>query len=313
MTNRFVWAIGVAGCAAVLLAHADLAAQRGEATADVKRTCPQLRDFAAFHKCALENMKNFTPPKTADGKPDFNGIWSPTRSAQDIEEIKPGQYGNFPASKSLIVDPPNGLIPYQPWAEKLRRKYPDVYLSPTAVCLPVGAQRWGYSPVSVTGHRIIQQPNQIILSMERLHTYRVIPLNSNRRKLPPQIMLWQGDSRGRFEGNTLVIETTNLSDKVWFDHIGTFVSPALTMEERLTFVDANTLHYQAKFTDPKTFTQPWTYAMAFTRGAVKGMDVMDLEDTTVEFCEPGLVHMVNAGQKLFPGFPTSEAPAGSGK
>jgi hypothetical protein len=304
MISRFFGALGVAACASLLLAQAAIAAQ--EAPAETARACPMVRDFAAFHACALQKMKTFNPPRTSDGKPDFNGLWSPTRSAQDIEEIKPGQYGNFPASKSLVVEPASGKIPYQPWAQEPRVKNVDQYLSPTAVCLPVGAQRWVYSPVSVTGHRIIQQPRSLVFSMERLHTYRIIPLEP-RRRLASHIKLWQGDSRGRWDGNTLVIETTNVNDLVWFDHIGTFISHRARLDERLTYVDPNTLHYEETVTDPTVFTQPWKIAIALLRAPAKGMDAMDLEDTTVEFCEQGLVHMINAGQKLYKGL-GAEAP-----
>src|SRR5688572_1269909 len=100
MSSRTLSAIGLAGCLALVLSTGAVA-QRGGNEEEVPRVCPELRDFAAFHACALQKMKSFKPPRTADGKPDFNGLWSPTRSAQDIEEIKPGQYGNFAASKSL--------------------------------------------------------------------------------------------------------------------------------------------------------------------------------------------------------------------
>ncbi len=274
----------------------------------VERACPNVRDFADFHRCALERIATFKPPLTPDGKPDFNGLWGPTRSAQDIEEIVPGQYGGFAASKSLIVDPPGGRIPYQPWAMKIRKANEQEYISPTAACLPVGAQRWVYSPVSVTGHRIIQQPHQIIFSMERLHTYRIIPIGSGPRRLAPSVRLWQGESRARWDGHTLVIETTNNVDKVWFDHIGTFVSPDVTLTERLSFVDANTLHYEQTVEDPRVFTQPWKIAIALLRSTATGMDRLDLEDTTVEYCDNEIHHFFAIGQKLYRGFPAGAAP-----
>ena len=266
--------------------------------AEPERTCPMVSDFPEFHKCALEKMASYQPKLTADGKPDLNGIWRPTRFAQDIEEL----VGRFGSLKTLIVDPPNGKIPYKPWAMRERFSNEQVYLSPTAVCLPVAQQRWSYSPVSPTGHRIIQQPDRIVFSMERLHTYRVIHTDDTPR-LPDDIHLWQGDSRGLWEGNTLVIRTTNLMDLMWMDHIGTFMSPEVTTEERITFVDENTIHYQETLTDPNTFTQPWTIAVPFLRATPDNpVDLMDLEDTTVENCEVELVHMMNVGQVPFPGF-----------
>jgi len=295
--------------AAVLasLCSAAMLAQGRQPGGDVQRTCPDLRDFAAFHACALAHQGSFSPPRTPDGKPDFNGMWAPTRSAQDVEEIHAGQYGPFGAAKSLIVDPPEGRIPYQPWAAKVRTRNEQVFISPTAACLPVGVQRWIYSPVSVTGHRIIQQPNQIIFSMERLHSYRVVPFG-NLRRLDPSIKLWRGESRARWDGDSLVIDTTNIDDRVWFDHIGTFVSPEVKMTERITYVDANTLHYQETIEDPKVFTRPWTMAMALLRTTPKGMDALDLEDTTVEYCDNEIHHFFTVGQKLFRGYPAVAAP-----
>ena len=302
MRNQRFGSVVVAAAISILLASGQAASQSQRGAGDVERACPTVRDFAAFHRCALEAMKTFSPPRAPDGKPDFNGLWRPTRSAQDIEEVTAGQYGRFPASKSLIVDPPDGRIPYQPWAMTARFNNEQVYLSPTAVCLPVAQPRWSYSPVSVTGHRIIQQPELIVFSMERLHTYRMIHMD-DRPRLPGRLHLWQGDSRGHWEGDTLVIRTTNLNDLMWMDHIGTFMSPAVTTEERITFVDENTLHYEETITDPNTFTQPWKIALAFLRLQPDDiMDTMDLEDTTVENCEVELIHMMNVGQVPFPGY-----------
>jgi hypothetical protein len=300
---RFFGAIVVA-----CLCSAALIAQGRTRMPDIQRTCSDLRDFAAFHKCALAHVGTFSPPRTLEGKPDFNGMWSATRSAQDVEEIQAGQYGTFAASKSLVVDPPDGRIPYQPWAMKVRKQNEQLYISPTAACLPVGVQRWIYSPVSVTGHRIIQQPNQIVFSMERLHSYRIVPF-ANLRRLDPSIKMWRGESRARWDGDTLVIDTTNIDDRVWFDHIGTFVSPAVKMTERLTFVDANTLHYEETIEDPNVFTQRWTMAMALLRATPTGMDALDLEDSTVEYCDNEIGHFYGVGQKLFRGY-AAVAPEG---
>lgn len=277
------------------------AGPRADAPAEVTRACPTVRDYAAFYACALERIKTFkTSRRTRDGRPDLNGMWSATRIAQDIEDVTAGQYGAGGAMKSLIVDPPDGRIPYQPWAQQPRKDGEARWVSPTALCLPVGAVRWAYSPVSVTGHRIIQQPREIIFSMERLHTYRIIPLD-NTRRLASHVKLWQGESRGRWDGETLVIETTNLTDKVWFDHIGTFMSDEIRMEERVSFVDQDTLLYEATYTDPKVFTQPWKIAKALLRAPAKGMDAMDLEDTTVEGCDETIEHLFGAGQRPFTG------------
>ncbi len=294
MRTRFFGALAIAAVASVGVLAQD---------APFTRTCDMVRNFPAFHACAVENMDSYQPELTADGTPDLNGIWRPTRIAQDIEEIVPGQYGNFPHMYTLIVDPPNGKFPYNEWAMKERFNNEQVYLSPTAVCLPVAQPRWSYSPVSLTGHRIMQQEDLIVFSMERLHTYRMIHMD-DRPLLPEDIHLWQGDSRGHWDGNTLVIKTTNLNDLMWMDHIGTFLSPDVTTEERITFVDENTLHYEQTITDPNVFTQPVTISVPMLRALPSDnpVDAMDLEDTSLENCEEELIHMMNVGQIPFPGF-----------
>jgi hypothetical protein len=154
-------ALGTAAAIASALFGVYVSAQ-SERSKEPERACPMLTDFAAFHRCALEKMKTFNPPRTADGKPDMNGMWSDTRIAQDIEEFAAGQYGpaaGNTVTKSLIVDPVDGKIPYQPWAQERRKRAVDEFVSPTALCLPVSAQRFVYSPTAGAGMRILQQPD----------------------------------------------------------------------------------------------------------------------------------------------------------
>jgi len=300
MRTRLFGALIATAAAGLLGAGTDLRAQSPAENPD--RACPMVQNYPAFHRCAIEKMKTFTPQMTPWGRPDLRGIWRPTRIAQDIEEVKPGMYGNFGHMYPLVVEPATNKFPYNPWAMKQRYLNEQIYLSPTAVCLPVAQPRWSYSPVSITGHRITQSDDLITFSMERLHTYRMIHLD-DRPRLPENMHLWQGDSRGRWEGNTLVITTTNLNDLMWMDHIGTFLSPALETVERISLVDHNTLHYEQTMTDPNVFTEPVKIAIAFLR-ATPGdpMDDMDLEDTSVENCEFELKHMMNIGQVPFPGY-----------
>ncbi len=111
MRTRFLGVVAVVASCVGLSGTTQIAAQ-GQ-TAQPERACAMVRDYPAFHECAVEQMKLFEPPRTPDGKPDFNGIWRPTRVAQDIEEYT-GRSGR--TANTLIVDPPNGKIPYKPWA-----------------------------------------------------------------------------------------------------------------------------------------------------------------------------------------------------
>jgi hypothetical protein len=85
-----------------------------------------------------------------------------------------------------------------------------------------------------------------------------------------------GDSRGRWEGNTLVVNVTNHTDRTWFDVIGTFHSDALHVVERFTFVDSNTIHYEATITDPKVFTRPWKIAFPLIRNTQPGFERLEM-------------------------------------
>ena len=290
--------------------------------------CPEANNPAVFHPCALEKLKTFTAKRrTPDGKPDMNGIWNPSRGAMDIEEIT-AQYGEHtpdgrsPRAKSLIVEPANGKIPYQPWAAEARRKIssfssPTVgmvaspadkayaFVSPSAMCFQIGPQRQAYSGPT----HIVQQPDSIFFFKDRMHTHRVIPMG-DRPHVGSAITLWNGDSRGRWEGETLVIDTTNLNGLTWFDHIATFTSPNVHLIERLTFIDDKTLHYEETVIDPQVFTQPWKIALALMRSPAQGDDAEISYDDSRENCDVGLPIQYNLGLKPYPGFlaiaPTSK-------
>jgi hypothetical protein len=96
------------------------------------------------------------------------------------------------------------------------------------------------------------------------HTFRVIPINAGAH-LPENVKLWMGDSRGRWEGNTLVVDVANNNDQTWFDIVGDFHSDALRVAERFTPSDADTIEYKAVMTDPKVYTRPWTMALRLQR------------------------------------------------
>ena len=96
------------------------------------------------------------------------------------------------------------------------------------------------------------------------HTYRTIPLDG-RPHLGENIKLWMGDSRGHWEGNTLVVDVTNNNDQTWFDIVGSFHSDALHTVERWTFVSPDKIDFEVTIEDPKVFTRPWKMAWNFGR------------------------------------------------
>jgi hypothetical protein len=171
---------------------------------------------------------------------------------------------------SLIIDPPDGRIPpYTPEAsarlaaeraERARRGPADSYadLSLWTRCISRG---WnGIGSWYSSNYQIFQSPGYVVVYQELIHEPRIIPLDG-RPHLPEGVSQWLGDSRGRWEGNTLVVETKNFEPRAQFrGSAGT-----LHLTERYTPIDADTLDYQFTMTDPATFTKPWTVSRPMRR------------------------------------------------
>jgi hypothetical protein len=224
----------------------------------------------------------WTPPRTADGQPDIQGFWDLARGGPAAVNVETGMQtadslrvegwteAQLAARKpiSAIVDPADGKIPYQPWALKRRAEIVSRYsgdeitgkpetvrdVTSELLCV-IGAPRLNY----FAGFQVTQAPGYVVMTWERSSDFRIIPL-SDRPHLPDQVKLHTGDSRGRWEGNTLVVDTTNMNDWSWFDSKGSFHSDAMSTVERFTFVDAKTIKYTVTVTDPKAFTRPMTMA-----------------------------------------------------
>ena len=216
---------------------------------------------AQFHACAVPKMKAFNPPRTADGQPNMAGYWNRTVASQEIELHEAG-FGRG-AGPSFVLDTPNRKIPYQPWAMEFRKGMEERFVSPMAACYPPGVPRQVYSP---GGSRIIQTPDHLVFLLEYSHSYRIIPTKAAAHpQLGNNVKLWMGQSRGHWEGNTLVVDVTNQNGLTWYDNAGNFYSDALHVTERYTLVDADTIHYEARIEDPKAYTRPWTMAFALVR------------------------------------------------
>ncbi len=238
-----------------------------------------------------------TPAKTADGQPDIQGFWATDAYAADMETGLPDdetatlQAQTVDRSKvvSLVVDPPDGLIPYRPWAAARRLSIPTFRRGETSRGTPATVRDirprtfclHGTPRNMVTDFQVVQTPGHLIMMWEFNHAYRVIRLGG-APLLPAAVKLAMGDSRGRWEGNTFVVETSNLNDWDWFDYTGTFHSGAMTLVERFTIADAKTIRCRATVTDPIVFTRPWTYAVEFKRTRMPGDGYELLEHACVE-------------------------------
>ena len=212
----------------------------------------------------------WTPSRTADGQPDIQGFWAnqgrrlatyniqAMEGASDAHTLISGVQSD---AHSLIVDPPDGKIPYLPWAQAKRQDIFENHNNPTkwehvdphTLCWLSGVPRMFYQGVI----QIVQVRGYVVMLQEFNHAYRIIHLDG-RPHLPANMKLWMGDSRGRWEENTLHIDVSNKNDKTRFDIVGDFHSDAVRIRERFTIVDADTIRYEATFDDPTVYTRPFT-------------------------------------------------------
>jgi hypothetical protein len=186
-----------------------------------------------------------------------------------VEEVNQAAKGVVrKPNPSRIVDPPDGKIPYQPWAQA---KHTDLQANadnPTKPehidtqnrCLPDGPLR----DLLHGMFRIVQAPGYVVVMGEENYGYRAIPLDG-RPHPGEDVKLWMGDSRGHWEGNTLVIEVTNLNGKPRLDMVANFYSEHARFVERLTLASPDTLAYEVTVEDSSVYTKPWKLAARFKR------------------------------------------------
>jgi len=173
---------------------------------------------------------------------------------------------------SLVVDPPNGRLPEMTPAGQQRvadrrarrgRGLPASYTDFTNYdrCLTRGLVGSIVPVIYGNGTQIVQAPGVVVIRNEMIHEARVIPLDGSAHA-GAGVHMWMGDSRGRFEGDTLVIETTNFTDRTGLggNGNGAMHSENMKLVERLRRVDADTLRYEFTVNDPETYTRPWTAA-----------------------------------------------------
>jgi hypothetical protein len=214
--------------------------------------------------------------RNADGTPNIEGLFMPDHGGANYGLEKHAGDNLTPGGRGVVVDPPDGKLPMQDWAkaEVADRARPERgYDDPTAHCFVAGVPRSMYVPSPV---HILQPPGYVVFLHERM-SWRSVPLDG-RAHLPDVIRLWQGDSVGRWEGDTLVIETKNLNGKTWLNEVGEIVSHAEQVVERLTPIDADTITYRATVTDPIVYTRPWTIELPLRRQAGDLLEVACHED-----------------------------------
>lgn len=296
MTNRIrVAAVPVAVAIASFVMAGSVAAQSWVTDS----VCPE-DAHAVFHACALEAARVSDPPRMADGRPDMNGIWRRRAAAHESLEEHPRTLDDSGAT-SVVVDPPDGVVPIQPWAEAQRRYNRRAYVHHNAICRLDGVPLTMY----MTGtFQFMQNADHFLVQGEEAHAFRVIPVNS-RPHIGEDFRLWNGDSVGHWEGDTLVIDTANQNARAWLDQRGRFFTDEARVVERFTMIDDDTIHYQATLDDPNVYTRPFTIAFAYRRSTVAGYELF--EEACFENNEFARQRYINVGYGVYPGITGEEA------
>jgi hypothetical protein len=218
-------------------------------------------------------------PRTPDGRPDLSGIWQVMNNAawniQD-QNAAPGAaqtpWLGIPASRGVVE---GNEIPYQAWARaKKEENYKNRFTLDTEVeCYLPGVPRLMYMPHPF---QIIQTPTYIGMLHEYIHAVRHIYVDGTPH--PPGPIEWYlGDSRGRWEGETLVVDSRHFRPDTWFDRAGNFHSEEMQLIERFSFLDRDTINYEVTVTDPKVFTRPWKMNMLFYRRKEPNVQLLEHE------------------------------------
>jgi len=203
-----------------------------------------------------------------DGKPDLQGAWSQrtagnSMSMYSVEKTYGHPKTSIPRTAGIIVDPPDGVIPYRPEYRQRQIDLGENHMveESDARCFLGGVPHQMYTPF---GMRILQPPGYTVFTWEFMHAYRIVPMDG-RPHLDPSVHLWEGDSRGKWDGDTLVIDVTNQVGRTWLDQSANVHSDAIHVVERITPVDSNNLQYEATIDDPKAYTRPWTIRYFYSR------------------------------------------------
>jgi hypothetical protein len=243
--------------------------------------------------------EEYRAPRGPDGRPDFNGIWQALNEANyDIEAhtarpamaLRAGPHGPVPAAPVLALGaagavPPGlgvvegGEIPYKPEARARKKQNQQDWLKldPEIKCYLPGVPRATYMPYPF---QILQSASALTFVYEYAGAVRNIFLKDPG---PAPADSWMGQSVGRWDGDTLVIDVTDLNDQTWFDRAGNFHSDKMRVVERYTRTSLDVISYEATIEDPNVFTHPWKISMPLYRRQEKNAQLLDFK--CVEFVE----------------------------
>jgi hypothetical protein len=223
--------------------------------------------------------------RTADGKPNLNGIWQAMstahwdlldHAAQPGAVVALGALGAVPGGRGVVE---GNEIPYKPEALRKKRDNAANRLAedPLIKCYMPGVPRATYLPFPF---QIVQSADAILIAYEFANASRTIEMKS---KEPSPLDHWMGWSRGRWEGDTLVVDVTNFNDRTWFDAAGDYHSDALHVVERYTPTSPDHVMYEATIEDPNVFTRPWKIRLPLYRRVEPNAELVEFR--CVEFAE----------------------------
>lgn len=225
-------------------------------------------------------------PRAWDGKPDLNGIWQAMGTANwNLEPHGPmagppefGAIGAVPPGQGVVV---GGSIPYQDWArERQQQNFANRYTEdPEIKCFLPGVPRATYLPHPF---QVIQGDRKIMFVHAFAETSRTIHMDKENPE-PAPIDSWMGRSHGRWDGDTLVVESAGFNGQSWFDRAGNFASFNLQVTERFTPISADALMYEATMVDDTVFTRPWTIRLPLYRRLDENLRLLEFK--CVEFSE----------------------------
>jgi hypothetical protein len=266
----------------------------------------------------------YQPRRLPDGRPDLQGRWGGSSSGDTLEATEYVDVTTPPA-ESWIGDPTDGLIPYRAWAlakrnehrAGLARGWPGesgarLHVDPQTFCLksvPRYAQR---------GFELVQKPDQVVMLLNWGHYFRVIPTDGRSRP-GPAARFWMGSARGRWDGDTLVVDVTNLNGRMWLDSVGNFVGPNARIVERFRLVGPGEMDYEVTIDDPEVFTGPWKLNYVLERaGAGGGNNAAAADPYAAESwehaCHEGNEHHIEGAKALgFTWYPGVTPPAGGSR
>ena len=235
---------------------------------------------------SVAGQANYRAPRTAAGNPDLNGIWQTLgsayfnlegHSASESPVLATGALGAIPAGLGVVV---GGEIPYRQDALAQRQENAENWLTldPAIKCYMPGIPRAMYMPFPL---QLVQTPEYILFAHEFASASRIVYMN--RPDFEGPAPAWMGHSRGRWEGETLVIDVSDQMPDTWFDRAGNFHSENLRVTERFRAMSPNHLMYEATIEDPDVFTRPWTVRVPLYRRLEENVQLLEFK--CVEFVE----------------------------